>query len=399
MGQPTYTAIIPYYTTAGGAPSAGNLATGEIALDLVNRKMYAKDGGGSVVEIPAPSGISLPLSIANGGTGQTTAATARTALGATTVGSNLYTLSNPSAVTWPRFNADNTVSTLSAAATVAALGATTIGNSMFTLGNPGAITFPRFNADNSISALSASAYRTALGATTVGANVYTVTNPSAITFLRVNADNTVSLLDAANFRVAIGAGAGGGDVVGPVSSVSANFASFSGTTGKIIQDSGRAAPSGVIVGTTDSQTLTNKTLTSPTLTTPVLGTPASGTLTNCTVDGTELLGYRGIPQNSQAASYGVVLADNGKQIYRPQGDTTARTVTLPANGTLALPIGFTVTVINDGTSGNVSIAITSDTLVLAGAGTTGTRTLAPQGMCTAVKVASTRWFISGSGLT
>jgi hypothetical protein len=40
--------------------------------------------------------------------------------------------------------------------------------------------------------------------------------------------------------------------------------------------------SGTLVGTTDTQTLTNKTLTSPTLTTPVLGTPASGTLTNAT---------------------------------------------------------------------------------------------------------------------
>jgi hypothetical protein len=39
---------------------------------------------------------------------------------------------------------------------------------------------------------------------------------------------------------------------------------------------------GAVVGTTNTQTLTNKTLTSPTMTAPVLGTPASGTLTNAT---------------------------------------------------------------------------------------------------------------------
>jgi hypothetical protein len=59
---------------------------------------------------------------------------------------------------------------------------------------------------------------------------------------------------------------------------------------------------------------TNKTLTSPTLTSPVLGTPASGDLSNCTADGTNAVGFKNIPQNSQSTAYTLVLADAGKHI-------------------------------------------------------------------------------------
>lgn len=51
------------------------------------------------------------VAVANGGTGSTTAAGARTNLGATTVGANLFTLTNPSAISFPKIAADNTVST------------------------------------------------------------------------------------------------------------------------------------------------------------------------------------------------------------------------------------------------------------------------------------------------
>lgn len=69
------------------------------------------------------------VAIANGGTGTTTAAGARTNLGATTVGGNLFTLTNPSAITFPRINADNTVSALDAATFRSAIGAGTSNNS------------------------------------------------------------------------------------------------------------------------------------------------------------------------------------------------------------------------------------------------------------------------------
>ena len=65
------------------------------------------------------------LDVDNGGTGATTAAAARTNLGATTVGSNFFTLTNPSAITFTRINADNTVSTLDAATFRTAIGAGT----------------------------------------------------------------------------------------------------------------------------------------------------------------------------------------------------------------------------------------------------------------------------------
>lgn len=160
----------------------------------------------------------------------------------------------------------------------------------------------------------------------------------------------------------------------------------------------KATPSGDVVGTTDTQTLTNKTLTSPTLTTPALGTPLSGTLSSCTVDGTDAIGFKNIPINSQSAAYTAVLADSGKVILHPATDANARTFTIPANSSVAYPIGTAITFINM-TSQVVTIAITTDTMYLSSAGTTGSRTLAQYGSATAIKITSTDWLISGSGLT
>jgi len=111
----------------------------------------------------------------------------------------------------------------------------------------------------------------------------------------------------------------------------------------------------------------------------------------------ETLGYINTPVNSQSTAYTLVLTDSGKTILHPIADDNARTFTIPANSSVAYPVGTVVTFVN--LINTVTIAITSDTMYLAGAGTTGSRTLAAYGAASAVKVASTTWVISGNGLT
>jgi hypothetical protein len=195
---------------------------------------------------------------------------------------------------------------------------------------------------------------------------------------------------------------------GTVTSVAATVPSFLSVTGSPITTSGTLAItlSGTALpvvnggtGVTTSTGSGNVVLsTSPSLTTPVLGTPTSGTLSNCTVDGTDAVGFRNVPVNSQSAAYTLVLADSGKTILHPSSDANARTFTIPSNASVAYPIGTVVTFINM-TSQVVTIAITTDTMNLSPAGTTGSRSLAQYGSATALKITSTNWLISGSGLT
>ena len=135
---------------------------------------------------------------------------------------------------------------------------------------------------------------------------------------------------------------------------------------------------------------------SPTFTGTVTGTPADGTTTSAATG----FGYMGVPQSSAAGttgSYTITAADAGEHIYA----SATRTVTIPANGTVALPIGTTIVFIA-GSGATMTIAITTDTLLTAGSGNGGagtSRTLAPHGIATAVKTTSTLWYISGIGLT
>jgi len=109
------------------------------------------------------------------------------------------------------------------------------------------------------------------------------------------------------------------------------------------------------------------------------------------------IGFRAVPRNRQDSSYTLVLADAGKSIVG-YGSTASQTWTIPANASVAYPIGTSITFINM-RSVSCSVACTTDTMYLAGAGSTGTRTLASYGWCTAVKTDTVNWIIGGTGLT
>lgn len=107
-----------------------------------------------------------------------------------------------------------------------------------------------------------------------------------------------------------------------------------------------------------------------------------------------------VPQNPQPNNYTCVLADAGKDIFHAAADTTTRTYLIPDNATVPYDIGTVISFTCQHGAGDMLIGISgTDILRLCPTGTTGTRTLVPNGVAIARKITTTEWQIAGTGLS
>jgi hypothetical protein len=101
------------------------------------------------------------------------------------------------------------------------------------------------------------------------------------------------------------------------------------------------------------------------------------------------IGYRDLPQ---ITTFSTLVADAGGKHYYGSG-----TITIPTNLSVPFAIGTAILIIASGAT-TVSPAV-GVSLIQAGTGASGTRTLATAAVASLVKVTTDGWYISGVGIT
>jgi hypothetical protein len=131
--------------------------------------------------------------------------------------------------------------------------------------------------------------------------------------------------------------------------------------------------------------------TSPTLVTPALGTPSQGVLSACTVDGTNLVGYKAIPQSGSAktTSYTLATGDIGEFIE------------VGASGSIVVPnatfaAGDAVVIFNN-TSGAITLTMSITTAYIGGTDSdVASISLATRGLCNVLFISGTVCVVTGN---
>lgn len=98
---------------------------------------------------------------------------------------------------------------------------------------------------------------------------------------------------------------------------------------------------------------------------------------------------RDVPQNVQNNDYTFALTDRGKHVAKTDG--VAHAYTIPANATVAFPIGTILTIVNPGGTANNLTITRAGSVALYRAGTDANVTVTPGDMVTVLKVGTNTW--------
>lgn len=147
--------------------------------------------------------------------------------------------------------------------------------------------------------------------------------------------------------------------------------------------------SGSVVGTTDTQTLTNKTISGGTVN---ASTVTVGGVPVVTTTGTQTLSNKAITlsTNAQTGAYTLVLSDAGKVVE--VNSSSAVALTIPPASSVAFPVGANVSVMQTGT-GTVTVTAGSGVTINADV----SLVLSRWGMVTLIKRDTDSWTVQGGG--
>lgn len=160
---------------------------------------------------------------------------------------------------------------------------------------------------------------------------------------------------------------------------------------------------GAVVGTTDTQTLTNKTLTAPvisggsissaTLTSPTIGSFSNATHNHKAAAGGGTLNADAVlyATDAQTASYTLALTDLGKVVR--MNVATANNLTVPPNSSVAFPVGSVINIVQVGAGQTTLVAGSGVTLRSEGS---KLNIKGQYGLAGCIKIATDEWVVFGN---
>jgi hypothetical protein len=305
------TIITKNSSTASAAPAVGDLTKGELAVNVTDKKLYTKDNSAAIVKIVGSLGNQeanavaitggsvtgiTDITVADGGTGASTAADARTNLGVTATGADTVyafrsnNLSDLASASTARTNLGLGTIATQAASNVTITGGSVTGITDITV------------ADGGTGASTAANARTNLGAAASGANnditsitglttALTVAQGGTGTTTSTGSGNVVLSTSPTLVTPALGTPSAlvGTNITGTASGLTAGNVTTNANLTGAVTSTGNATSLGSFTSANLAGALTDETgsgsavfATSPTLVTPILGTPTSATLTNAT---------------------------------------------------------------------------------------------------------------------